>query len=301
MGGKCKKERNWKKINEKYVKEGMLIFDKKALKGWVKKRKPLNRKKVGAPFVYPKEFVMYAGVLQALFHLHYRQTQGLISQLGKLVRIPSIPDYSTLFRRINKLEWKIEDNLVNSKEPCVIALDASGIKVNNYFEWMRHKWRKRRGFVKIHVAVDTKTKEVLSLEVTDEKVVDHHKFKKLVRNSKKIRDIKQAQADGAYDVNECFEYLDKHKIEPAIRLRGNACIRSSSSWLRKKEIRLRNQLGGQEAWRDKKGYGKRWSSEGVFSSFKRRFGEYVNCRLFGNMVNEIKRKFWVYNLLINMC
>ena len=44
---------------------------------------------------------------------------------------------------------------------------------------MRHKWRKRRGFVKIHVAVDTKTKEVLSLEVTDEKVVDHHKFKKL--------------------------------------------------------------------------------------------------------------------------
>ena len=31
-----------------------------------------------------------------------------------------------------------------------------------------------------------------------------------------------------------------------------------------------------------------------------RIGEYVNCRLFGNMVNEVKRKFWVYNLLITL-
>ena len=38
----------------------------------------------------------------------------------------------------------------------MIAVDATGIKVTNCGDWMR---RKRKGYVKIHVAVDTKTKQ----------------------------------------------------------------------------------------------------------------------------------------------
>jgi hypothetical protein len=47
----------------------------------------------------------------------------------------------------------------------VIAVDSTGIKVTNRGEWMR---RKRKGYIKIHVAVDTRTKQVVSLEVSDE-------------------------------------------------------------------------------------------------------------------------------------
>ncbi len=37
---------------------------------------------------------------------------------------------------------------------------------------MQDKWkaRKKKGYLKIHVAVNIKTKEILALEVTDEKV-----------------------------------------------------------------------------------------------------------------------------------
>ena len=58
-------------------------------------------------------------------------------------------------RRINRLEIKINEKLGND---IVIALDSTGIKVANRGEWMRHKWHVRKGYLKIHVAVDIKRK-----------------------------------------------------------------------------------------------------------------------------------------------
>ena len=102
--------------------------------------------------------------MRAYFHLPYRQTQGVvIAHASK--EFPSIPDYRTISRRINRLEIKINEKLGND---IVIALDSTGIKVVNRGEWMRHKWHVRKGYLKIHVAVDIKKKRILSLEVTSE-------------------------------------------------------------------------------------------------------------------------------------
>ena len=56
----------------------------------------------------------------------------------------------------------------------IIAADSTGIKVTNRGQWMDEKWNvlNRKGYLKIHVAVNIKTKEILALEVTDEKVHD---------------------------------------------------------------------------------------------------------------------------------
>ena len=64
----------------------------------------------------------------------------------------------------------------------MIALDSTSIKVTNRGEWMRHKWHVRKGYLKIHVAVDIKKKRILSLEVTSEEVHDGKMLKKLVDN-----------------------------------------------------------------------------------------------------------------------
>jgi len=37
---------------------------------------------------------------------------------------------------------------------------------------MRTKWRRRRGFLKIHIAVDVRTKQGVAMEVTDERTGD---------------------------------------------------------------------------------------------------------------------------------
>jgi hypothetical protein len=45
---------------------------------------------------------------------------------------------------------------------------------------MRHKWHVKRGYLKIHVAVDIKKKKIVSLEVTSEEVHDSKMLKKMV-------------------------------------------------------------------------------------------------------------------------
>ena len=103
-------------------------------------------------------------------------------------------------------------------------------------EWMREKWHvnSKKGYLKIHVAVDIKTnKEILALlEVTDEKVHDGKTIKQLIEqvlnNNHNIK-IKSFIGDGAsYDSNENFKYLqEKKRIQPSIiKVKRNSIISS---------------------------------------------------------------------------
>jgi hypothetical protein len=78
----------------------------------------------------------------------------------------------------------------------VIALDSTGIKVANRGEWMHHKWHDvgRKGYLKIHMAVDIKKKRILSLEVTSEEVHDGKMLKKLVDNASEKNSLKSVLA-----------------------------------------------------------------------------------------------------------
>src|SRR3954454_4903566 len=94
----------------------------------------------------------------------------------------------------------------------IIAADSTGIKITNKVQWMQDKWdvKNKKGYLKIHVAVNIKTKEILALEVTDEKVHDSKVLKNLIENvlnnNHEIK-IKSFIGDGAYDSNENFKYL----------------------------------------------------------------------------------------------
>jgi DDE family transposase len=61
---------------------------------------------------------------------------------------------------------------------------------------MRHKWHVKRGYLKIHVAVDIKKKKIVSLEVTSEEVHDSKMLKKMVDNASKNNVVKRVLADG---------------------------------------------------------------------------------------------------------
>ena len=65
--------------------------------------------------------------MRVYFHLPYRQTEGVVRAHGSQ-KVPSIPDYSTISRRVNKLEIEISEHIGND---IVIALDSTGIKIAN--------------------------------------------------------------------------------------------------------------------------------------------------------------------------
>src|SRR5680860_1666044 len=134
----------------------------------------MNEGKKGRKFVYPDSFIKLLGYMRAYFHLPYRQTEGVVREHASNT-LSSIPDYSNISRRINRLDIKIEDdddksNLHN--DYFIIAIDSTGIKLSNRGEWIRHRWNVKRGYLKIHVAVDIKKKRVLSLKVTSEQIHD---------------------------------------------------------------------------------------------------------------------------------
>ena len=123
----------------------------------------------------------------------------------------------------------------------IIAADSTGIKVTNRGQWMGEKWKvlNRKGYLNIHIAVNIKTKEILALEVTDEKVHDSRMLKKLVDQ---VLDnpgmmIESVLADGAHDTNTNFQFLEQKGITSGILVRKNSIISIRNNSLRNREVR----------------------------------------------------------------
>jgi hypothetical protein len=286
---------NWRSYNESLVRRGEVMLDFDVIDGWHDELEKMNEGKEGASFRYPNSFVQLLGYMRAYFHLPYRQTEGVVrAHAGS--KVPSIPDYSTLCRRINSLDIRVDEEKVGNN--IVIALDSTGIKVANRGEWMRHKWHVRRGYLKIHVAVDIRKKKVVSMEVTSEEVHDGKVLKKLVDHASENNDVGRVLADGAYDSKENFWYLDDNDIEAAIKVKKNSSGKSMGCYPRK--LAVLQQLSDFDRWKRSVSYGHRWMAETVFSAMKRMFGEYVMARNYQNMVKEMFLKVSLYNMFMGM-
>jgi hypothetical protein len=180
----------------------------------------------------------------------------------------------------------------------VIALDSTGIKVANRGEWMRHKWHVRKGYLKIHLAVDIKKKRILSLDVTSEEVHDGKMLKKLIDDASSSNHIKSVLADGMYDNNKNFQYLSKNHIKPGIKTRSNSKVKTTNSQARNMSV-VRQQTDSTR-WKHSVSYGHRWMAETVFSCMKRMFGEHVTAKKYPNMVKEMFLKASLYNMFSKM-
>ncbi len=289
---------NWRNYNESLVKRGEVLLDFDIIDNWNTELEEMNKDKEGRKFVYPDSLIKLLGYMRAYFHLPYRQTEGVVREHASNT-LPSIPDYSNISRRINRLDIKIiDDDITKSNlhdDNFVIAIDATGIKVSNTGEWIRHKWNVKKGYLKIHLAVDIKKKRILSLHVTSEQVHDGKVLPDLVDDItiKQNKEIDMTIADGAYDNNNNFRFLSFKGIEPAIKVRKNSKWRKTNHYLRNKTVKM--QKDHFDKWKDSVSYGKRWIAETVFSCIKRMFGEYVTAIRFDNMIKEIMLKVSLYN------
>ncbi|MGN6624804.1 MAG: transposase [Candidatus Nitrosocosmicus sp.] len=166
---------------------------------------------------------------------------------------------------------------------------------------MAFKNNNKKGYLKIHVAVNVKTKKILSIKVTDEHVHDSKALPGLVdeiiKSDKKITICKLFADGSAYDSNDILRFLEDNGIQSCIKVRKNSRVR----W--KKGNILRNlsvlaQRSDLQKWKDSVINGKRWIVETVFSCLKRMFGEYVYYVKLKNMIQEMLVKTSLYNKII---
>jgi len=139
---------DWREYNEKLVRRGELLLDLGFLRTWSRDLEDLNKGKTGRPYDYPDSFFLFLGVLHVLFNLPFRQTEGFVRALARLVPGLRKPDHATIHRRVLRLSLDLAESLRSSKEPVVIAVDASGVKVTNRGEWIMEEVEAQEGLHK---------------------------------------------------------------------------------------------------------------------------------------------------------
>jgi hypothetical protein len=110
---------------------------------------------------------------------------------------------------------------------------------------------KEKRIYQIHVAVNIKTKKIVSIKVTKENVHDGKMLKKLVDNvDSKNNNIIKILADGAYDSKDNFKYLDELNMASGIKVRKNSSIKNNAKCIPRK-LSVIEQFKDIKRWKKK--------------------------------------------------
>jgi len=284
-------KRNWPEYNEKLVKRGWFYLSTDFVKNWDKELKKMNKRKNGRPYRYPETFIQFSGLAYSFLHLPYRQLEGFLRALSGFVPGLRSADYTTLWQRISNLEL----NIPVPDNDIVVAVDSTGMKVTSRGDWMREKHGvERKGWIKVHVAVDVETRRPITFEITDERITDQDMVKPMLTDIK----LKDSLMDGAYDKEEVFKFLkEKGVAMPGIKIRKNAIVKAGSE---RAESVLEFKKYGYDSWKKVHRYGRRWAAESVFSAIKRIFGENVRATSKKGMFDEVSRMLNFYSIILSI-
>jgi len=286
-GKKHKDNRDWKRYNEKLIRRGEFYVNPQFLDNWRSEIQKMNRRKVGQPYAYPESLIVFLAVLWSKgFDL--RALQGIVQVLSKKLGPFPVISFSQIRRRILSLSISFK----RQSGAMVVSCDGSGLKAGNRGEWIRQKWKVRRGWVKV-VIMGNVQGDIMDIRIGNENMDERATARGMIRKNHK--QIKKVLLDGFHDCNDTFDLCTIYKIEPGIKIRENAIEKGLGP--RPREVRQYKKKGYKQ-WAKEKGYGYRWpASEGIFSAVKRMFGEGIRSHRIRNMYHEAGLKFWVYQQL----
>jgi len=142
-----------------------------------------------------------------------------------------------------------------------VALDASGMKVRGEGEWKVkiHGRSKRRKWIRVHIAVDPKTGEIVAQITSESNVHDGTMTRDLL--DQVPGSVGLVLADGAYDGQNSRKAIKDKKAIALIPPPKNGQIRGNDA-NRDDAIRIIRGLGGdlqaKSLWGKLSGYSQRW-------------------------------------------
>ncbi|MEM2169633.1 MAG: transposase [Candidatus Bathyarchaeia archaeon] len=196
--------------------------------------------------------------------------------------IPKLPSayYSWIRRRI--LTLNLRGSLRGSSGPMVIAVDSSGVSVHRSSGWVTRVHDKKKRYVKIHLAVDVKTKEVLAMEVTTDDVHDLEALPTLIKDASKLKRVSKAH-----------KLLKRMGVKTVIKPGRNAEADRGPPERRRADRLIRRM--DDEEWTRIVSYGRRWTVKTESSTLKRIFGDYYTAKELPNIAKELEIKAFIHN------
>lgn len=290
------KPRSWRDYNKALIQRGSLFLwiNEEILEHW--RAPPIKQR--GAPRRYSDLAIKTILELKFLFNLTLRAAQGLFESLFKLLGIDiPVPNYSTLSRRLRKLESELKTD--NSNEAVSLAIDSSGLKVYGEGEWKVriHGYSKRRTWRKFHLGIDINNQTIRAATVTTNDFKDSEVFEETI--SQITNPINDIIGDGAYDSKNCYDTCQAINANPIFPPREGAVIHQHGN--SKAEPLARDQAVrdvralGKKGWKEKSDYHRRSLAETAMFRFKKQFTAELKSRNFDNQANEVFIKCGILN------
>ena len=281
--------------DEKYVRRGVFLALPDLFGDCEAELHRMNEGKVGAQFEYPDSLIDFAGRVKDYTGMASRVLEGFL--LGLSAFVPNVRrcDHTTLCRRVNEFSKALK-----TRGGSAIAVDSSGLTPARRGGWLVFKHRKKKSYVKIHLAVDVRDGRILEFKVTPDSVHDNKVFPQLVDGVRKRNKIKRVLADGAFDDKKNDNAAKNGGYELVVPPRKNSRVRRKpppKSAARNDRVREYKKLG-KKKWKKKYEYGKRWAVETVYSVWKRLFGESLSARTPEGVQAEVNRKVIFLNNLL---
>jgi len=245
----------------------------------------------------PKKYEFWQHVLALLVkqecRLGYRRVSRLLNWLGF-----DTPTYSALAKMMDRIDldlWKRILNLTNTQNLNLVALDGTGISrplPSPYYYWRIDKPYPVDIPLKLSIAVDTRTKKIVSLRLRAKSAHDIKDAKYLIRNlpSKPKKII----ADKGYDAEYLHQFCNDRGMKAIIPIRNYGKPRVGITRMRYTSNKKFNL----------KVYHRREIVESVFSATKRKFGSSVSSVSAHNMraemycraiAHNIISRFWIFS------
>ncbi len=301
MGIKSINQRDWKAYESIAVMRGnlLLYISPEIAKSWYPD--PNAPKKPGGQQKYTNKCIEDLMGIKYLLGLNYRALEGftksllIISGLSYL----SHPDRTTINARSLSMEIKLP-RLSNSKAGYIVSLDSTGLKIHGQGEWNRkkHKQRDRANWVKMHIAIDNESMQILAVESTADDVQDPEMYNHLING---LPDTPSAvMGDGAYDTFNAYARAINDGFDLIVPPKNTAVVTQSDQphvIARNKQVTY-YQEKGIHAWANKNNYWERNRVETTMSRFVNTFSDKLSARTVQAQNNEIIFKCNILNIMM---
>src|SRR4051794_38174297 len=303
-----RKVTNWPAYDASLRQRGSLTvwFTDEAIAAW---RAEPRTTRGGQPW-YSELAILTALTLRAVFRLAYRQTEGLIGSLMRLLGLDlPIPDHTTLSRRAETLEVPRPRSSRTTEagtgaEPVHLLVDSTGLKLCGPGEWLveKHGTKTRRSWRKLHLGRDADTGQIVAATLTTHDVDDGSQVGPLL--DQVDGPIASFIGDGAYDQDGVYASVAERHPEAAIIVPPRSTAVSSETAATTPSPRDRHlQLiaeKGRMGWQTASGYTKRARAEATIGRFKRVIGDGLRSRTDERRATEMDVAVQVLNRMLEL-
>ena len=292
------RKRNWREYNKKLVQRGSLTFliDPKIMKILEVKA---QKKRKGRPLEFSDQLILLLLMVKIHYKMPYRMLAGFAGFFFEQFKQMKVPTYSLTCKRAKGLSTKLPK--LSSCRPKTVIVDATGIKVQGEGEWkvkVHGKGRPRK-WIKLHVAIDERSQEIVGEILTEATVDDGKAFSKVmqeVRGRPKL-----VIGDGAYDDRDVRDLIREKGGKSLIPPPSNA-VCHGTDLERDEAIKVIRAFGGDKIaksiWGKLSGYSRRALVETTFSRYKKMFGERAFSRTQERIILENRLKCVLLNKMI---